>query len=120
MRIPPVVKTLLLLNLAAFILDQFLPLSGVCGLYYFLSPYFHFWQPLTYMFMHGGFSHIFFNMFALWMFGRIMEQVWGPRRFLVYYLVCGIGAGLVQELGQMSLFIFNGLFLELSVLFFIR
>ena len=101
MRIPPVVKTLLLLNLAAFILDLFLPLSAYCGLFYFQSPYFHVWQPLTYMFMHGGFSHIFFNMFALWMFGRIMEQVWGSQRFLTYYLICGIGAGLVQEAGQL-------------------
>ena len=52
------------------------------------------------MFMHGGFQHIFFNMFALWMFGRTLEQVWGPKRFLFYYMVCGIGAGLVQELVQ--------------------
>ena len=102
MRIPPVVKTLLLLNLAAFIIDQFLPISNVLGLYYVGTPYFHFYQFVTYMFMHGGFSHIFFNMFALWMFGRIMEQVWGPKRFLIYYLVCGVGAGAVQELGQMA------------------
>jgi membrane associated rhomboid family serine protease len=101
MRIPPVVKTLLLLNLAAFVVEQFFPLSNYCGLYYVLSPNFHVFQFVTYMFMHGGFSHIFFNMFALWMFGRIMEQVWGGQRFLVYYLVCGLGAGLVQELGQM-------------------
>ena len=52
------------------------------------------------MFMHGGFTHIFFNMFALFMFGRILEQVWGPRRFLFYYIVCGVGAGLIQELVQ--------------------
>ena len=98
MRIPVVVRTLLLINLAAFIIDQFLPLSNVLGLYYVGTPNFHFYQIVTYMFMHGGFSHIFFNMFALWMFGRIMEQVWGPKRFLPYYLVCGIGARLVQEL----------------------
>ena len=58
------------------------------------------WSLFTYMFMHGGFQHIFFNMFALWMFGRTLEQVWGPKRFLFYYMVCGIGAGLVQELVQ--------------------
>lgn len=52
------------------------------------------------MFMHGGFTHLFFNMFALWMFGRILEQVWGPKRFLFYYLVCGIGAGFIQEIVQ--------------------
>ena len=49
------------------------------------------------MFMHAGFQHIFFNMFAVWMFGRTLEQVWGPKRFLFYYILCGIGAGLVQE-----------------------
>ena len=101
MRIPVVVRTLLLINLAAFIIDQFLHISNVLGLYYIGTPYFHVYQFVTYMFMHGGFSHIFFNMFALWMFGRIMEQVWGPKRFLIYYLVCGIGAGVVQELGQL-------------------
>ena len=52
------------------------------------------------MFMHADFQHIFFNMFAVWMFGRVLEQVWGPKRFLTYYLVCGIGAGLMQELVQ--------------------
>ena len=49
------------------------------------------------MFLHEGFSHIFFNMFALWMFGRILENIWGPKRFLILYMVCGIGAGLMQE-----------------------
>ena len=58
------------------------------------------WSIITYMFMHGGFTHLFFNMFAVWMFGRILEQVWGPKRFLFYYLACGIGAGLIQELVQ--------------------
>ena len=52
-----------------------------------------FWQPLTYMFMHGNIQHLFFNMLALWMFGGAMEQTWGPRRFLLFYAVCGIGAG---------------------------
>ena len=60
------------------------------------SPFFHWWQPLTYMFLHGGFSHLFFNMFALWMFGRDLEREMGSRRFLIYYLVCGVGAALVQ------------------------
>ena len=55
------------------------------------------WSIITYMFMHGGFSHIFFNMFAVFMFGPILEQTWGPKRFLFYYILCGIGAGLIQE-----------------------
>lgn len=97
---PPVVKSLLLLNVAAFIIDSIIPLSGFLGLWYWGTDLFQPYQLITYMFMHGGFSHIFFNMFALWMFGRIMEQAWGSQRFLIYYIVCGIGAGLSQELGQ--------------------
>lgn len=54
------------------------------------------WQPLTYMFMHGGFSHLFFNMFSLWMFGRTLELELGWKRFLIYYIVCGVGAALFQ------------------------
>ncbi len=97
---PPVVKSLLLLNIAAFIVDSLLHLSPLLGLWYWGYPMFQPFQFVTYMFMHAGFTHIFFNMFALWMFGRIMEQVWGGKRFLLYYMVCGIGAGLVQEMGQ--------------------
>ena len=55
------------------------------------------WSLFTYMFMHGGFSHIFFNMFAVFMFGTVLERTWGPKRFLFYYIACGIGAGLIQE-----------------------
>lgn len=103
MRIPPVVKTLLLLNILAFIADYAMSgtLSDMLGLYYVGSSRFAAYQIITYMFMHGGLSHIFFNMFALWMFGRIMEEYWGGKRFLYYYLVCGIGAGLIQEAGQL-------------------
>ncbi len=75
-------------------------LTGVLGLHYVQSPYFHLWQPLTYMFMHGGWAHLFFNMFALWMFGGVIESTFGSRRFLVYYVVCGLGAALCQELSQ--------------------
>lgn len=59
---------------------------------------FQFWQLLSYGFLHGGFAHLFFNMFGLWMFGRIVEQVWGAQRFLIYYLVCVVGAGITQVL----------------------
>lgn len=105
MKMPPVVKCLLLLNLAAFVLQ--LMFDGATGavtnrgaLWYVEAPTFHVFQLVTYMFLHADFGHIFFNMFALWMFGRIMEQAWGSQRFLIYYIVCGIGAGLSQELGQ--------------------
>ena len=67
------------------------------GLHFFLASDFNPAQLITYMFMHGGFSHIFFNMFAVFMFGSILEQTWGPKRFLFYYILCGIGAGLIQE-----------------------
>jgi membrane associated rhomboid family serine protease len=75
-------------------------LNVICGLYYFGSPNFAPYQIFTYMFMHAGLGHLFFNMFALWMFGRVMEQAWGTKRFLIYYFVCGVGAGVIQELGQ--------------------
>ena len=60
------------------------------------SPWFRVWQPLTYMFMHGGWAHVAFNMFTLWMFGRFIERDMGSRRFFAYYMVCGVGAGLIQ------------------------
>ena len=107
MNIPPIVKNLLLINIVAYIADiafeSFLgiSLSRICGLYYIGSAYFSPYQIITYMFMHGSFTHLFFNMFALWMFGRIMEQVWGGRRFLIYYIFCGIGAAITQEVFQM-------------------
>ena len=72
-------------------------LNDLLGLHFFLASDFNPAQLITYMFMHAGFQHIFFNMFAVWMFGRTLEQVWGPKRFLFYYILCGIGAGLVQE-----------------------
>ena len=102
MNIPPIVKGLLILNIVAYIFAELLGVqySGMLALYYYKSPLFHIWQPLTYMFMHGGIMHLLFNMFALWMFGRIMEQVWGAQRFLIYYLVCGVGAAIVQEICQ--------------------
>jgi membrane associated rhomboid family serine protease len=75
-------------------------LHKLLGLHFFLAPSFRIWQLITYMFLHEGFQHIFFNMFAVWMFGRIMEFQWGSKKFLLFYLLCGIGAGLTQELCQ--------------------
>lgn len=104
-RITPVVKNLLIINLifwlATLVFERFVPsvdLVGLLGLHYWSADNFYFWQPVTYMFMHGGFDHIFFNMFALWMFGCTLENAWGSRKFLVYYMVAGLGAALVQEL----------------------
>jgi membrane associated rhomboid family serine protease len=106
MRImPTITKNLLIINCLVFLATYVFLLRGIdlgndLGLYFFLSPNFHLYQLVTYMFMHGNLEHIFFNMFALWMFGRVIENVWGSKKFLFYYISCGIGAGLIQELVQ--------------------
>ena len=102
--LPPAVKHLLIINilcyLAYYVLASrhIIDLNMVCGIWSLQTGNFHLWQPLTYMFMHGSFDHLFFNMFSLWMFGTTLENYWGTRRFLFYYLVCGIGAGLLNML----------------------
>jgi membrane associated rhomboid family serine protease len=100
--LPPVVKNLLIINTLFFLgtiaLSNRIDLDQYLGLHYFTSPVFRPHQLVTYMFMHGSFTHILFNMFALWMFGNVLENVWGPKRFLIYYMVTGIGAGLIQLL----------------------
>ena len=100
--LPVVVKNLLIINaimfLADIVLQRFgIDLNSTLGLHFFMASGFRPYQLLTYMFMHGNFSHLFFNMFALWMFGNTLENIWGPKRFLLYYLLCGLGAGLMQE-----------------------
>lgn len=108
---PPVIKYLLISNIAVFILQYFLlgmMKSGdtVIGdvfmknfaLFTIKSPFFKPWQVFTYMYMHGGFSHLFFNMFALWMFGMELENLWGSKTFFIFYTVCGVGAGLANIL----------------------
>lgn len=102
-NLPTVTKNLLIINvlcfLGMFVAERYgIDINHLLGLHFFLASDFNIGQLVSYMFMHANFSHIFFNMFALWMFGRVLEQVWGPKRFLTYYIVCGIGAGLVQEL----------------------
>lgn len=104
--LPPVVKNLLIINfvfyLATIAFDYVwhVDLAQYLGLHYIGASDFRPYQFVTYMFMHGSFAHIFFNMFALWMFGNSIENTWGPKRFLIFYMVCGIGAGLIQELVQ--------------------
>lgn len=100
--LPTVIKNLLIINgiffLATIVFQERLnkDLTNILGLHYFFSEDFRPYQLVTYMFMHGSFAHIFFNMFALWMFGNVLENVWGPKRFLIYYVVCGIGAVLLH------------------------
>ena len=79
------------------------------GLHFFLASEFHIYQFITYMFLHGGFTHILFNMFALWMFGSVIERVWGPKKFLFYYICCGVGAGFTQELVQYITYSMEGI-----------
>lgn len=98
-NLSPVVKNLLIINVICYIGSlTFEPATRLFGVYYPDSPFFEVWQPITYMFMHSTdrFFHIFFNMFALVMFGSIIEQVFGSKRFLNYYLVCALGALVLQ------------------------
>lgn len=98
--LPTIVKNLLIINglmfLAKIALANKFDLDAIFGLHYFAASDFHPWQIITYMFMHGDFGHLFFNMFALWMFGSAVENVWGPKRFISYYLITGIGAALIH------------------------
>jgi membrane associated rhomboid family serine protease len=98
--LPPVVKNLLILNglffLATIGLEEHVDLVARLGLHYPVSSEFRPHQIITYMFMHGSFMHIFFNMFALWMFGNTLENYWGSKRFLIYYVITGVGAALIQ------------------------
>ncbi len=102
--LPPVVKNLLIINGLAFLAyivvgNTFkVDLNSILGMYYFSSEKFRWYQLVTYMFMHGGFTHLLFNMFAFWMFGYLLENVWGSKRFLTFYFVTGIGAILIQML----------------------
>ena len=104
-ELPVVTKNLLAINVLMFLAllafeRQGIDLNNLLGLHLFIAPDFRPYQLLTYIFMHGSFTHIFVNMFSLWMFGRVLEQVWGSKRFLVYYLLTGRGACLMQELVQ--------------------
>ena len=97
---PPVVKNLIIANCVALLATELLPFGDALierfALFNAASPLFHSYQVFTYMFLHGGISHLFFNMFALWMFGRTLELELGSQRFFTYYMVCGIGAALIQ------------------------
>jgi membrane associated rhomboid family serine protease len=101
--LPPVVKNLLIINVVLFVLTIIFERMGI-SLYQYLAVYstksqnFNPYQLITHMFMHGGIGHLFFNMFALWMFGRVLEDIWGPKRFFIYYFVCGLGAAFLHML----------------------
>ena len=104
-NIPVVTKNLLIINVLIFVATwvleaQNVDLTDIGGLHFFMASHFHLYQFLTYQFLHANLTHLFFNMFALWMFGCVVENVWGPKKFLFYYISCGIGAGLMQEIVQ--------------------
>jgi membrane associated rhomboid family serine protease len=106
LQLKPVVKNLLVLNIIMFVLYLLvnsighIDLNILLGLYFYKSDDFKSWQILTHMFMHGGFMHIFMNMWALVLFGQVLESVWGPKRFLIYYTICGLGAALTMQVIQ--------------------
>lgn len=99
-RTTPVVLNLIIINalvwFAQFALDSSLQVTGHLALYPYGSPLFEPYQLVTHMFTHGGWGHILFNMFALWSFGTLLERSWGPKRFLIFYLACGLAAGLAH------------------------
>ena len=113
-NIPIVTRNLLIVNVLAYLATIVLKMQGISleslgGLHFFMAEHFHLYQFITYQFLHGSFAHLFFNMFALWMFGCVIENVWGAKKFLFYYIVCGIGAGLCQEVVQYVTYSSEGL-----------
>lgn len=104
-RFPPVVLNLLFINLIVWLVQLVAPslridFTYMMGMHYWEGSAFRIWQPFTYMFLHAerSFSHLFWNMFALLMFGTHVERVWGTKRFLIFYLICGLSAALTQEI----------------------
>jgi len=99
--LPPIVKNIIIINflffLASFVLNNKygINIENIFGLHFPLSNKFEFYQIITYLFIHADFSHLFFNMFAFWMFGAILENYWGPKRFLLYFFITGIGAAII-------------------------
>ena len=98
--LPLAIKNLLIINGLVFLAQQTIGSNGTINmdnafaLHTWQSPYFQPWQFVTHLFMHGNFGHLLSNMFALWMFGSILENLWGPKRFLIFYISCGLGAAL--------------------------
>ena len=104
-QIPTITKNLLIINVICYLAylvlgGRGINLNDIFGLHYFQATDFRLYQVVTYMFMHASLEHIFFNMFALWMFGSVIERTFGEKRFLIYYMVCGLGAALCQEISQ--------------------
>lgn len=97
-NVPTAIKNIIIINVLVMIMtalnENFM--YETFSLFYPTSPFFHWWQPVTHMFMHGGFWHLFFNMYTLYIFGSILERVWGTKKFLIFYFVTGLGAALIH------------------------
>jgi membrane associated rhomboid family serine protease len=100
--IPPVIKNLIIINVLVFLAQNTFgetssfSMENLFALHDVRSVFFRPHQLISHLFMHGGLQHIFFNMFALWMFGSILENYWGPKRFLIFYMACGLGAAILH------------------------
>ena len=97
-NIPTATKNIIIINVLLMIMTSLNQgfMYETFALFYPTSPFFHWWQPVTHMFMHGGFFHLFFNMYTLYFFGRILEERWGAKKFLIFYFVTGLGAALIH------------------------
>src|SRR4051794_11448702 len=100
--LPLVIKNLIIINVLVYLAQvtvgegHYFNMENLFGLHHVKSPLFQPWQIITHLFLHGSFGHIFFNMLSLWMFGSVLENLWGPKKFLTFYFICGIGAALVH------------------------
>lgn len=117
-NLPTVVMNLLIINIMMFVakillIKNNIDFNELFSLYHFTSPLFQPYQLVTHMFMHLDFGHLFFNMFSLVMFGAVLEKVWGPKRFLLFYLICGIGAAVLS--GLVGYIDFNSIMSQISV-----
>ena len=97
-NVPTAIKNIIIINVLVMIMTSLNDnlMYEKFALFYPTSPFFHWWQPVTHMFMHGGFWHLFFNMYTLYIFGSVLERVWGTKKFLIFYFVTGIGAALIH------------------------
>ena len=112
--LPPITRNLLIANVVCYLLQLLagslrIDLTDLLGLHFVLADDFRVWQLVSYMFLHGSLTHLFFNMFSLWMFGGLIERTLGAKRFLTYWMVCGIGAGICQEFWQTGQYFMEGL-----------
>lgn len=97
-NVPPAVKNIIIINILVMVMISLKEMFMLehFALFYPTSPFFRIWQPVTHLFMHGGFAHLFFNMYAVYIFGTVLERLWGTKKFLIYYFVTGLGAALVH------------------------